>query len=87
MRFENVLNWGNIITLVVISVGGLVAFSSMQAEVRFLREIVTEIREDQSNYEVRIRTLELGFGRVEERLVAIYGDIQRLLNREEGDQK
>lgn len=76
MRFENVLNWGNIITLVVISVGGLIAFSKLQAEVAFMRDAVTEMRREDDATEVRLRALELGFGRIEERLIAIQNILQ-----------
>ena len=76
MRFENVLNWGNIITLVVMGVGGLIAFSKLQAEVAFMRDAVTEMRREDDATEIRLRSLELGFGRIEERLIAIQNILQ-----------
>lgn len=85
MKFENVVNWGNIITLAVMGVGGLWAFSKVQAEVTYMREAVVEMRRESDATEVRLRTLELGFGRVDERLVSIQNDIQRLLRQAETD--
>lgn len=87
MRFENVLNWGNVLTLAVMGIGGLWAFSKVQAEVSYMREAVVEMRRENDANEIRLRTLELGFGRVDERLVAIQNDIQRLLRQQEQDRQ
>lgn len=76
MRFENVLNWGNIITLVVMGVGGLVAFSKVQSEVTYMRDALIEMRREDDATEIRLRSLELGFGRIEERLIAIQNILQ-----------
>ncbi|NGQ93372.1 hypothetical protein G5V65_21020 [Rhodobacter sp. HX-7-19] len=76
MRFENVLNWGNIITLVVMGVGGLVAFSKVQSEVTYMRDALIEIRREDDATDIRLRSLELGFGRIEERLIAIQNILQ-----------
>lgn len=76
MRFENVLNWGNIITLVVMGVGGLVAFSKVQSEVTYMRDALIEMRREDDATEIRLRSLELGFGRIEERLIAIQSILQ-----------
>lgn len=76
MRFENVLNWGNIITLVVMGVGGLVAFSKVQSEVTYMRDALIEMRREDDTTEIRLRSLELGFGRIEERLIAIQNILQ-----------
>ncbi len=83
MRFDNVLNLGNIITLIVLGGGGLIAFSEVRSEVSFMREAVIEMRRENDAKEIRLRTLELGFGRVDERLVSIQNDIQRLLRQQE----
>lgn len=76
MRFENVLNWGNIITLVFMGVGGLIAFSKVQAEVTYMRDALNEMRREDDATEIRLRSLELGFGRIEERLIAIQNILQ-----------
>lgn len=87
MRFENVLNWGNVLTLAVMGIGGMWAFSKVQAEVAYMREAVVELRRENDQTEIRLRTLELGFGRVDERLVSIQNDIQRLLRQQEQDRQ
>lgn len=94
MRFENVMNWGNIITLVVLGGGGLLAMGELRSEVRFTQESVVALRQSQAELkadvlqeqresEARVRALELGFGRIEERLVSIQTDLQRLVNERE----
>ncbi len=87
MRFDNVLNMGNIITLVVLGGGGLIAFAQVRADVTYMREAVLEMRRENDAKEIRLRTLELGFGRVDERLVSIQNDIQRLLRQQEQDRQ
>lgn len=82
MKFENVLNWGQVLTLVVMGAGGLFAFAKLQAESGYLREAIQDVRRETDAYDIRLRALELGFGRVEERLVSIQGDIQRLLQNQ-----
>ncbi len=76
MRFENVLNWGNVLTLIVMGVGGLIAFSKVQSEVTYMRDALIEMRREDDATEVRLRSLELGFGRIEERLIAIQNILQ-----------
>ena len=76
MRFENVLNWGNIIVLAVMLLSGLTAFNKVQAEVQYLRDVVMESRRGADATELRLRSLELGFGRIEERLIAIQNILQ-----------
>lgn len=76
MRFENVLNWGNVLTLVVMMIGGLVAFSKVQSEVQYLRDTIVDVRRNADGAEIRLRSLELGFGRIEERLIAIQNILQ-----------
>lgn len=79
MKFENVLNWGQVLTLVVMGAGGLFAFAKLQAESEYMRTAVEEMRRENDTYDIRLRALELGFGRVEERLVSIQQDLQQLL--------
>lgn len=81
-RFENMWTPGNFLTMLTMAIGGLFMFVSMQNKVDQLFQIVTEMKqEDQRDKqlqnqndrenEARLRALELGFGRVEERLVTI----------------
>jgi hypothetical protein len=91
IRFENVLNWGNIITLGFMGVGGLWAFSQVQSEVAYMRESMIELRQDADTSDVRLRTLELGFGRVEEKLNGINANqertnriLEQFIERQEG---
>lgn len=81
MRFDNVFNWGNIISLVVICVGGLWTLSELKSELQYTQQVVEDMQTDQEATEVRLRALELGFGRIEERLVSIQGSIQQLVTQ------
>jgi len=76
MRFENVFNWAHVFTLVIMMISGLTAFNKVQSEVQYLREMVVEARREDDATEVRLRSLELGFGRIEERLIAIQNILQ-----------
>lgn len=85
------MNWGNIITLVVLGGGGLLAMGELRSEVRNTQENVNSIRQsqielrqellqEQQDSDTRVRALELGFGRIEERLVSIQANLQQLVN-------
>lgn len=82
-RFENMWTIGNIITIISMVVAGLTAFIQVRADVQQLREIVMELKADNAAEEVRLRSVELGFGRVEERLVSMQTLLQQLVNRQE----
>lgn len=77
IRFENVVNWNIVVTLGAAAVSGLLAFSAVQADVRYLRESLVELTRRDADREIRVRALELGFGRIEERLIAIQGLLQQ----------
>lgn len=80
-RFENMLTGGNLLTIIAMVVGGLFAFFQVQADVQQLRDAVMDMKADNESAEVRLRALELGFGRVEERLVSIQTSLQQLLTQ------
>lgn len=81
-RFENMWTIGNVITIVGMVAGGIVAFVQVRSDVQQLREMVIEMKADNEAEEVRLRALELGFGRVEERLVSIQTTLQQLVNQQ-----
>lgn len=84
-RFENMWTIGNIVTIVGMVIGGIVAFVQVRADVQQLREMVVEMKSDNDSEEIRLRALELGFGRVEERLVSMQSLLQQLVNQNVGN--
>lgn len=91
-RFENTWTFGNTLTLVAMAIGGFMVYSDMASQVRVLNQIVveyrgnvTELRTAVAQNDARIRALELGVSRIEEKLVSINAAIQRVetaLNQE-----
>lgn len=83
IKFENVFNWSNMLTLGSVLVVGLATFTTMKTELAYFRaEYLDERRESrqsQREMEIRVRALELGFGRIEERLI----NIQNLLQQQQ----
>lgn len=77
-KFENMLSWGNVITIGLLLVGGITAFSNMKTESAYMKAALDSMIADQRDYEVRLRALELGSGRVEEKLNAITLTLQRI---------
>lgn len=78
-RFDNVFNWTHLITIVSMIAGGMLLLTEMRSEVDQMRVMILELRDQGQDREVRIRALELGFGRIEERLVAIQSNLQQLV--------
>jgi uncharacterized protein (DUF3084 family) len=85
IRFENSLSIGNLITLGALAVGGVYALSEMRADLRTQREntkrVETQIETvltDAAAREARIRALELGAGRTEEKLTNILQILSRM---------
>ena len=84
-RFENTWTFGNSLTLLAMAVGGFMVYSDMAGQVRVLNQIVSQYREDVSTLrqsvaqnDARIRALELGVSRIEEKLVSINATMQRI---------
>lgn len=87
MRFDPAITVGNILTLAILGGGGLMAYAEVRSETNFMREQIIEMRREEDAKEIRLRTLEMGFGRVDERLSSIQNDIQRLLRQAEQDRQ
>lgn len=77
-KFWNTFTAGNVVTIAGMLVGGLLVFAEVRTEVRAIREIVMEMKRENDSAEVRLRAVELGFGRIEERLVAIQINLQQI---------
>lgn len=84
-KFDNTWTFGNTLTLIVIVLGGVAAYTELHATMRAqgqalsqYRETVIETRSSVMNNDSRIRALELGAGRIEERLVSINAALARI---------
>lgn len=84
-RFENTWTFGNTLTLVAMFLGGVGVYYETSAQVRVLTQIVSQYREDildmreiGAQNDARIRALELGAGRIEEKLLAMSATLQRI---------
>ena len=84
-RFENTWTFGNTLTIVSMVIGGFMVYSDVASQVRVLNQIVLEYRSDVvdlrntvNQNEARIRALELGVSRIEEKLVAINITLQNI---------
>lgn len=88
-KFDYTWTIGNVLTLVALSLGGLGVYTrineqiSLQAEIlrqtqEQVRQIQQEIDTAETSSDARIRALELGAGRVEEKLIAIGATLSRI---------
>lgn len=84
-RFENTWTFGNTLTLLLMIIGGAGIYSDINASIRVqeqaviqYREDLAEIRASASDNDGRIRALELGAGRIEEKLLSIDAALSRI---------
>lgn len=100
-KFDNTWTIGNVLTLLILGFGGVGVYSQINEQIAIQAEVlrqtqaqVVEMRAEMDRFEsaaeVRIRALELGAGRVEEKLIAIGASLNRIeatLNGSKEDQK
>lgn len=84
-RFENTWTFGNTLTIIAMALGGLSVYVDTAAQIRVLNQSLTQYREDVGELrstvaqnDARIRALELGVSRIEEKLVSINATMQRV---------
>lgn len=86
-RFENTWTFGNTLTIVAMALGGISVYADTAAQIRVLTQSLTQYREDVvelrsvvAQNDARIRALELGVSRIEEKLLSINVTLQRVEN-------
>jgi uncharacterized pyridoxal phosphate-containing UPF0001 family protein len=77
-KFENTWTIGNILTLAAMIVGGIMALAVLRADAASLRSNFDEMKTDLMQQEARVRSLEMGAGRTEEKLINILAGISRV---------
>jgi hypothetical protein len=84
-RVESTITLGNLITIAVLVFGGGTAWATMRAENQATRDLIAvqerridDMTRGASDRELRIRSLELGAGRTDEKLVNILAGLSRI---------
>jgi uncharacterized protein HemX len=88
-RFDNTWTIGNVLTLLALGLGGLGVYARINEQISVQAEILeqtqlqvqqlrSELDRAETGNEGRIRALELGAGRVEEKLIAIGATLSRI---------
>ncbi len=77
-KFENTWTIGNILTLAAMVFGGFYALAILRADAASLRSNVDELKINLMQQEARVRSLEMGAGRTEEKLINILAGLSRI---------
>lgn len=84
-KFEYSWTFGNTLTLAAMIIGGIGVYADISASIRVqqqalgqYREYIEQLRTTTTSNDARIRSLELGAGRIEERLVSINAALLRI---------
>ncbi|MES2845651.1 MAG: hypothetical protein V4747_11530 [Pseudomonadota bacterium] len=77
-KFENTWTIGNILTLAAMVFGGFYALAILRADAASLRSNVDDLKLNMIQQEARVRSLEMGAGRTEEKLINILAGISRV---------
>lgn len=86
-RFVNQWSVGNLLTVVSMVIGMVALYNEFQttlamqaAYITQQKETLDEVRQTATQNETRLRALELGFGRVDEKMVNIAAQLTRIEN-------
>lgn len=86
LQFDNKISTGHILTAAAMAITGVMAYADLRSDQAHLRLEVAAVKAEAVAREARIRTLELGAGRTEEKLTNILsalGRIERRLDQQE----
>lgn len=88
-KFDYTWTIGNLLTLAILGFGGVGVYSQINQQINVQAEILRQTQEQvrqlkveldraETSNETRIRALELGAGRVEEKLISIGASLNRI---------
>lgn len=83
----NTISTGNLITIAVVIATAAASFATTQTNLTSLEKQIVEIEQAAISREARIRALELGAGRVDEKLINILSVLARIetqINQQNG---
>lgn len=85
--FLNQWTIGNVIQIVAFSVGLFLAYGNVMTQIALLQNIssrqqeeIVELRRQKIESESRVRALELGYGRIDEKMLAFQNQLTRIEN-------
>lgn len=94
LRFERTVSLGNLVTILLLVFGGGAAWQTMKSDVAATRLLIASADSRISAFErgaqereMRIRSLELGASRYDEKLLNILASLDRIEQRLGGDQQ
>lgn len=86
LQFDNKISTGHLLTAAAMAITGVLAYADLRSGQEFLRGEMQSVKSDAAAREARIRALELGAGRTDEKLssiLSVLSRIERRLDREE----
>jgi hypothetical protein len=85
LQFDNKISTGHLLTASAMMIAGVMAYADVRSSQEFLRGEMVSVKADAAARESRIRALELGAGRTDEKLtniLSVLGRIERRLDNE-----